>query len=199
MHFFLSSLSPGHTGVFSHNGIERPDKHFRATTNLFPKAITVSFWRMHFSSGAPAHVSSSQMLLQLWRKSHGGALPFPPASRLSAHTRLQLQLAWAAQALFWRGQLWMPMAVWYFNKAWVYIKPCTPFSAKFHTCLEEAAELERINGALDYLQSYRGRRMPWHQLKTLLTTALCRLGCALSSPPFFPTPSFFRLSAGWEL
>lgn len=42
------------------------------------------------------------------------------------------------------------MAVWYFNKARVYIKTHMPFSAKFHGCFEEPAELERINDTLDY-------------------------------------------------
>ena len=42
------------------------------------------------------------------------------------------------------------MAVWYFNKARVYIKTHMPFSAKFHACFEEPAELERINDTLDY-------------------------------------------------
>ncbi len=43
------------------------------------------------------------------------------------------------------------MAVWYFNKARVYIKTHMPFSAEFHRCFEELAELERINDILDYL------------------------------------------------
>lgn len=49
----------------------------------------------------------------------------------------------------------MPMAVWYFNKARVYIKTHMPFPAKFHTCFEEWAELERINEILDYQVTQR--------------------------------------------
>lgn len=39
----------------------------------------------------------------------------------------------------------MPVAVWYFNKAQVYIKTHMPFSAEFHRYFEDVGELERIN------------------------------------------------------
>ncbi len=39
----------------------------------------------------------------------------------------------------------MPIAVWYFNKAWVYIKTLMPFPAKFQGCFEELAESEQIS------------------------------------------------------
>lgn len=96
--------------------------------------------------------------------------------------------SWPAQALFWRRQLWMPMAIWYLNKASVYIKTHMPFSAKFLGCFEEREELEQ--NTLNYQILHERER--YHRSLKRSSQSNCGLELRVI---FFPSFLFFNLNS----
>lgn len=98
--------------------------------------------------------------------------------------------SWPAQALFWRRQLWMPMAIWYLNKASVYIKTHMPFSAKFLGCFEEREELEQ--NTLNYQILHERER--YHRSLKRSSQSNCRLELRVI---FFFCLFFFSTSTLW--